>query len=129
MTLLREEFMEADHGVSALELTLFKHSESSFLRALDEAGITHSRASMYGTGPQASGFKEIISAVSDAMPWNAIAKVMKAWIEARASREIMIQTKDGEVIHAKGYSSEELKKVLPLSQSVMVIDTKPDEES
>ncbi|HCS29176.1 MAG TPA: hypothetical protein DIW43_17085 [Spongiibacteraceae bacterium] len=121
--------MEANQSVSVLELTLFKHSESSFIRALDEAGIAHSRASMYVTGPQASGFKEIISAVSDAMPWNAIAKVMKAWIDARASREVMIQTKDGEVIHAKGYSPEELKKVLPLSQSVMIIDTKPDKGS
>ena len=120
--------MEAE-SVSVLELTLFKHSEVSFLRALDEAGITHSRAAMFSTAPQASGFKEVISAVSDAMPWNAIAKVIVAWIEARNSREVMITTEEGKIFHAKGYSAAEIKKLLPQSHSVMVIDTKPDEES
>lgn len=115
--------------VSVLELTLFKHSEASFLRALDAAGVAHSRASMYSSSPQASGFKEVISAISEAMPWNAIAKVMVAWIDARSSREIMITTEDGEIIHAKGYSAAEVREFLTKSCSVMVIDTKPDEKS
>lgn len=127
MTLSRE-IMEAE-SVSVLELTLFKHSEVSFLRALDEAGITHSRSVIFSTAPQASGFKEVISAVSDAMPWSAIAKVIVAWIEAKNSREVMITTEDGKIFHAKGYSAEEIKGLLPQSYSVMVIDTKPDEES
>lgn len=120
--------MEAE-SVSVLELTLFKHSEASFLRSLDEAGIAHSRVGMFSIAPQASGFKEVISAVSDAMPWNAIAKVMVAWIEARNSREVMITTEDGKIFHAKGYSSAEIKELLPRSYSIMIIDTKPDDES
>ena len=64
-------------SISVLELTLFKNSEASFLRALDKA-ITHSRPLMFSTTPQASGLKEVISAVSDAMPWKAIAKVIVA---------------------------------------------------
>ncbi|KHJ52538.1 hypothetical protein PZ78_03695 [Vreelandella venusta] len=116
-------------SVSVLELTLFKHSEATFLLALDEAGIKHSRIAMFSTAPQASGLKEVISAVSDAMPWNAIAKVMVAWIEARNSREIMITTEDGKIFHAKGYSAAEIKELIPKSHSVMIIDAKPDEES
>lgn len=116
-------------SISVLELTLFKHSEKSFLRALDEAGIAHSRSIMFSTAPQASGFKEVISAVSDAMPWNSIAKVIVAWIEVRSSREVMISTEDGQIFHAKGYSAAEIKELLPKSYSVMIIDTKPDEES
>ncbi|SEF95523.1 hypothetical protein [Marinobacterium lutimaris] len=88
--------------VSVLELTLFEHSEASFLRALDEADIAHSRTVIFSTAPQASGVKEVISAVSDAMPWNAIAKVIVAWIEARHSREVMITTEDGKIFHVKG---------------------------
>ena len=116
-------------SISVLELTLFKNSEASFLRALDEAGITHSRPLMFSTTPQASGLKEVISAVSDAMPWKAIAKVIVAWIEARNSREVMITTEDGKIFHAKGYSAAEIKELHPQSYSVMVIDTKPEEES
>ena len=115
--------------VSVLEVTLFKHSEATFLHALDEAGIPHSRTLMFSTQPQASGFKEVISAVSDAMPWNSIAKVIVAWVEARNSREIMITTEDGKIFHAKGYSAEEVKELLPYSYSVAVIDSKRNEES
>ncbi|PMR72066.1 hypothetical protein [Billgrantia endophytica] len=116
-------------SVSVLEFTLYKHSEASFLRALDEAGVAHSRTVIFSTTPQATGVKEVISAVSDAMPWNAIAKVIVAWIEARNNREVMITTDDGKIFHAKGYSAAEVKEFLPQSYSVMVIDTKPDEES
>lgn len=116
-------------SVSVLEFTLFKHSETSFLSALDEVGIAHSRIVMFSTAPQASGFKEVISAVSEAMPWNAIAKVIVAWIEAKNSREVMITTEDGKIFYAKGYSAAEIKELLPQSFSVVVIDTKPDEES
>lgn len=114
--------------VSVLELTLFKHSEETFLRALDEAGIAHSRVSVFSSAPQAAGFKEIISAVSDAMPWNTISKVMIAWIEAKNSREIIIQTNDGKIVHAKGYSAVEIKEFLLQSHSVMVIETKSNDE-
>lgn len=57
------------------------------------------------------------------MPWSALAKVIVAWIEARKSREVLIQTGDG-VIHAKGYSAEEVQKFLSKSLNVTVIDTK-----
>lgn len=109
-------------------LTLFKHSAGSFLAALDEAQIPHGPIHMFSTNPQGSGFVEAITALSDAMPWNAIAKIMVAWIEARKSREIIIHTGTGESIHAKGYSATEIQKVLRKSTNVVVIDTKPIDE-
>ncbi|WP_115855174.1 hypothetical protein [Kushneria indalinina] len=118
-----------EKSISVLELTMFKNGASSFLHALDEAGIAHSRVVMFSTAPQGSGFKEIVSAVSDAMPWNAIAKVIVTWIESRNSREVIITTKEGETFHAKGYSVAEVKELLPQSYSVMVVDAKPDEKS
>ena len=110
-----------------LEITLFKGSEGSFLTALDEAGIHHSRVEKFSRQPQASGFIESISAISEAMPWNALAKVIVAWIDARKSREVIITSEDKVVLHAKGYSVAEVKKLLPNSVSIYVIDTKPPE--
>ena len=120
--------MEAQ-SVSVLDFTLFKHSEKSFLAALDEAGIPHGRVQMFSSQPRASGIVESISALSEAMPWNSIAKVIVAWIEARKSREVMIRTESGATIHAKGYSAQEVQKMLPESVSIMVIDTVPDNET
>ncbi|SEL19798.1 hypothetical protein SAMN03159414_1959 [Pseudomonas sp. NFACC41-3] len=111
-----------------VRLTLFKHSAGPFLAALDEAQIPHAPIHMFSTNPQGSGFVEAITALSDAMPWNAIAKVAVAWIEARKSREIIIHTETGDSIHAKGYSASEVQKLLQKSTNVIVIDTKPVDE-
>lgn len=115
--------------VSVVRLSLFKDSQVSFLAALDEANIHHQRIHLFSSGVQASGIIETISAVSDAMPWNALAKVIVAWIDVRKSREVMIQTADGRTIHAKGYSAEEVQKFLPISTTIAVIDTGSSENS
>tara|TARA_R110001592_G_scaffold320639_2_gene598706 strand:- start:26038 stop:26400 length:363 start_codon:yes stop_codon:yes gene_type:complete len=115
-------------SVSVLDFTLFKHSEKSFLAALDEAGISHGRVHMFSSRLQASGIVESISALSEAMPWNAIAKIIVAWIEAKKSREIIIKTESGTTIHVKGYSAKDVQKMLPKSVNIMVIDTEPDSE-
>lgn len=112
---------------SSIRLTLFKHGSESFLAALDEAQIPHGPIHMFSATPQASGMVEAITALSDAMPWNAVAKVIVAWIDSRKSREIVIHTEAGEVIHAKGYSASEVKGFLQKSTNVIVIDTKPGE--
>ncbi|WP_416740190.1 hypothetical protein ACM1ZW_03980 [Pseudomonas sp. NFX71] len=113
---------------SSVRLTLFRHSANSFLAALDEAQISHGPIHMFSSNPQGSGVVEAITALSDAMPWNAIAKVVVAWIEARKSREILIHTESGDSIHAKGYSASEIQKLLQKSTNVIVIDTKPVDE-
>ena len=114
-----------NQAVSVIRLTLFKDSYQSFVAALDEAQIGHESVQLFSTAPQASGFVEFISAVSDAMPWNSIAKVIVAWIDARKSRMVIIQMQDGTAIHVKGYSANDIQKLLPLSVNVAVIDTKP----
>lgn len=110
---------------AVVRLTLFKNSSKSFLAALDEAGISHSPVRIFSSAPQNSGLVEAITALSDAMPWNAIAKVIVTWIEARKSREVIIYTEKGEWFHAKGYSASEVQKLLQISTNVTVIDTKP----
>lgn len=113
---------------ASVRLTLFKHSAGSFLAALDDAKISHGPIHMFSTNPQGSGLVEAITALSEAMPWNAIAKVVVAWIEARKSREIIIHTTTGQSIQAKGCSPSEVQKLLQQSTNVVVIDTKPVDE-
>lgn len=114
---------------SSLRITLFKHSECSFLEMLDAEGIEHNRLGLYTNNPQASGFVETITALSEAMPWNAIAKIVVAWLDARKSREVIITIEGNTVFHTKGYSIEEVQKVLPKAINVAVIDTKPENET
>ncbi|MDF3201785.1 hypothetical protein P3C29_24105 [Pseudomonas sp. 1912-s] len=116
----------SDQTVIAIRFTLFKHSRDSFLAALDDASIRHSSVMQFSGQPQASGFAEMISALSDAMPWNGIAKVIISWVEARKSRRVMVQVKDGSVvIEANGYSAKDVERLLKACTSVSVIDTLP----
>lgn len=111
-----------------LRVELFKHSHDSFLTALDAEGIPHSTVHRFSSGPQASSLVESISALSEAMPWNSIAKVMIAWIEARKSREIIVTTEDRQVIHLKGYSISDAERVIKSATNATVIDTLPNDE-
>lgn len=118
----------SNQSVCVIRLTLFKDSHQSFVAVLDEAQIQHERAQILSAQPQAAGIIETISALSDAMPWNSLAKIIVAWIDARKSRMVIIHTKEGTTIHAKGYSANDVERFLRISENVAVIDTKPTHE-
>lgn len=108
------------------KVVLFKGS-FSFVNELNENGIKYQSFAQRSIQPQASGqVLEIVQAVSDAMPWNALAKVMISYLQAKASREIMITGNDGQIFHARGYSVSELEKILSNARDAHVVDTKPD---
>lgn len=118
-----------DQAISAIRFTLFKHSRETFLAALDDASIPHSCVVQFSGQPQASGFAEIVSALSDAMPWNGIAKVIISWVEARKSRRVMIHMKDGVVsIEADGYGAKDVERLLRACRDVTIIDTLPQDK-
>lgn len=115
-----------EQSVSAIRFTLFKHSRDSFLAALDDASIPHSSVVQFSGRPQASGFTEMVSALSDALPWNGIAKVIISWVEARKSRRVMIHLKDEVVsIEAEGYGAKDVERLLRACRDVTIIDTLP----
>jgi len=118
-----------EQAVSAIRFTLFKHSRDSFLAALDDASIPHSTVVQFSGRPQASGFTEIVSALSDALPWNGIAKVIISWVEARKSRRVMINMKEGLVsIDAQGYGAKDVERLLRACRDVSIIDTMPQDK-
>jgi hypothetical protein len=50
-----------------------------------------------------------------------LAKVLVAWLRARASRSVSIQTKDDRVINTKGMSAEDTAKLILVAASVTAI--------
>lgn len=115
--------------VKKLRLMVFKHGEESFLNELDLAGVSYNRVIQLSEGPMNSGkIYEVATAISEAMPWNSLAKVIVAWINARSTREVIITTEEHQVFHAKGYSVPEIQKILSTSLRVDVIDTKPEDK-
>ena len=109
-----------------IRVTTFKHSHDSFVEAVEAAGMKYDRRILLSEEPMASGSAGVIQALSDAMPWNALAKVIVAWIEAKGSRNVMITTADFNVFHAKGYSAGEVERMLDKAINLNAIDTKPD---
>jgi hypothetical protein len=112
--------------VKFIRVNTFKHSHDSFVEAVEAAGLTYSERILLSEEPMASGFAGVIQALSDAMPWNALAKVIVAWIEAKESRNVMITTREFTVFHAKGYSADEVEKILDKAINLNAIDTEPD---
>jgi len=112
-----------------LRAMIFKNGEESFLAELDAAGVSYSLIFQLSEGPKNSGKPfELLSAVSEAMPWNSLAKVVVAWIKAQNSREVIITTKEGGTFHVKGYAASEVQKLLYEASKVIVIDTKKEDE-
>ncbi len=61
---------------------------------------------------------------------SAVAAVLVTWLKARASRRVILTLKDKQIIQLDGYSVEEVKELLNMTEVATVIDTKPiDNES
>lgn len=107
-----------------LVITTFKDSKHSFLHALEDGEINYSKVVEFAKVPLAAGDKiSFFADLSEAMPWNALSKVVVAWIEAKASRQVNITLEDNTSFMAKGYSVKEVEKMLAKSKAMAVIDT------
>ena len=108
-----------------LRATTFKHSNRSFLAALDEHGIQYSaKAGSVGKIMELGINIEIIITGG----WGAIAVACMAWAHVRKSRRINITTKDNQSVWLEGYSAKEAEKILHSAKQISVIDTKPDKK-
>ena len=105
----------------SLRFTLFKGSEASFLHALDDAKLRYRKHEPAPGIVMASGTAiEIVQTLATS---GAIAAVLVAWLKARASRKIILNTSTKEVVHLEGYSVREIEALLPLVKSATAIDT------
>ena len=108
-----------------LRAITFKHSNRSFLAALDEHGIQYNTKAGPVGQIMASG---IIIEIIIKGGWGAIAVACIAWAHVRKSRRINITTKDNQSVWLEGYSAREAARILHSAKQIAVIDTKPDEK-
>jgi hypothetical protein len=107
-----------------MRVLLLGPGSNSFPAALDEAGIRyekHTPRPPPGVIVNATG--EILHFVEHVVTATSLATVLVAWIHGRASRKIIVTTKDEKVIHIEGYSVEQFEKILADAREVSVIDT------
>ena len=58
---------------------------------------------------------------------SALRVLLYAWVKMKTSRSVMIQPKDGRVIHIQGMQVEDVERILAMVERIDVLDTeKPD---
>ncbi|MBN3750767.1 hypothetical protein G3N96_35980 [Burkholderia sp. Se-20373] len=100
---------------------LFKHSKESFLSELNRASIKYSPVETFSSGIMASG--ELIAIAQTVASSTAVATIVSAWLKARASRKVIVTTKDNQVTHLEGYSVKDIEKILSVTDRVAVIES------
>lgn len=115
-----------------LRVHLFKHGGGDFVSLLDEAGVEY-RMRQFPPGAimNAPETLEILKTIAGLSILPSIAAVIVQWLKNRASRKIILQTKDNQIVHVEGMDidEEKLARLLELSESVTAIQNKPDDEA
>lgn len=111
--------------METLRVNVFKDSQEPFTQLLIENKIEYYVVALNSFGPVNAGeILEIVKTVGNAALWPSLATVIVAFIRARKSRKIIIQTKDNQIFHAEGFSVEEISKMLENAKNITAIETK-----
>jgi hypothetical protein len=110
--------------MDTLRIHVFKDSFRPVVELLNEHRVPYEMRMARMGVPMASGETiEIVKAVASAAMWGALATVVVAFIRAKAGRKVIITTEDKTIVHAEGYSEEQLAEILKLAASMTAIDT------
>lgn len=99
---------------------LFKDSYAPFAALLEENGIAFTIRTPPVGAIRNSG--EAIEILRFAIP--AVAGIIITYLKAKQGREVIITTRNRKVVHARGYSVEELGDILAFAENMNVLDTK-----
>jgi len=108
-----------------ISVNLFKSSYDPFVSLLEESDIQYKKMNYpVGVIMNAGSTIEVISAISSASPWGALALVLVAWINKQTKRSVFITIKNNEVVHlnSEGYSAEQVESFLEKASNISVID-------
>ncbi|GAA4871083.1 effector-associated constant component EACC1 [Luteimonas vadosa] len=106
-----------------MRIALFKDSDESFTRALDDAGVPY--AELKAPPGQVMAAGTMIAVAQTAAVAGPVAAVLVAWLKARASRKVILTLLDKRIVHLEGYSVDQVKELLPLVDHGTAIDTQP----
>jgi hypothetical protein len=117
--------------MSQLRIHLSKHGRSDFLALLRENRVEFAeRYPAPGVIVAAGEAVEIVGALGPAL-FGAIAYVLGKWLGARASRRAIMTLEDHQIRHfdARGYSIDEVSKLLSQAISVVAIQPTSDDDT
>ena len=111
-----------------LEVRFFKDGVDNFTELLDRNDIPYNEVNHFppGTVLAAGEALEIIKALAGLSLAPSIAAVVVQWLKNKASRKVILQTKDNEVIHLEGCSEKEITALIVNAKNITIIQTKPD---
>lgn len=110
--------------MNILTIHVFKDSFRTVIELLNENEVKYQMRSHRSGVVMASA--EVIEVIVNASLWVSLASVIIAYIKAKNNREIIITTKDNNIIHAKGLDSKQLQNVLQQAKAIAAIDTTRD---
>ena len=100
---------------NSLTIQLSPKAAANFLNDLTLAGIAYQEIELFSKGEKPV-IVQIVESVLEAMPWNAIAKVLIAYIQRNHKNRLKIFYADGSSLEAHGLSEK---------ATVKAIDDKP----
>jgi Effector Associated Constant Component 1 len=115
-----------------IKLHLFKHGGKAFFRLMSEENIPiQLKRHDPGTVMAAGEVIEIVKVVGGLSIVPSLAAVIVQWLKNKASRKIMVQTKDNVIVSLEGQDAnrEKLEELLEIAYSVSAIQTQPDQDN
>ena len=111
-----------------LEVRFFKDGVDDFKSLLKDKDISFEVVSHFppGTILNAGEALEIVKALAGLSLAPSIAAVIVQWRKNRASRKVILQTKENEVVHLEGYSVKEIEEFIPNAKNITIIQTEKD---
>jgi len=107
--------------MEVLPVNVYKDSLNPILDLLNETNIEYQmRDECSGIVMASSG---VIDVLVNASIWVSLASVVISYIKAKNGREVIITTKDRQIIHAKGLDSKQLENLLQHAKNIVAIDT------
>src|SRR5262245_22939508 len=100
---------------------------ADFAHHLDSAGVEY-EILRPTPGVVVAAVGDILNIAEHATPYDALAGVLIGWLKMRASRDVILSTKAHRVFHARGYSVEEVGRLLRATSRITVIDPEPLED-
>lgn len=105
-----------------LPVHVFKSSFHNVIELLNENEIKYQMRTIRSGSVMASS--GVIEVIVNASMWASLAAVVATYIKAKNGREVMIKTKNGDVVHAKKLNDKQLNSLIREAKDLTVIDTK-----
>ena len=107
-----------------IRVALHKNGQSEFLSLLSAHGVEYDERP-HQLDVIMAGPATVLEIISENAP---LAAVLVAWFGARASRKVIIQTKNRDVVHIAGYSVKQVSKLLEATGSISIIQADKDDD-